>query len=94
MSSLLALAGDILHLFHVIPVPMPQVVGAGLAGEVTFVMQDPREDVSHVRFRSQDVKEELCTNRQESSLAYVEVCVSACKGLGRHGMDIDSVVGR
>ena len=41
-------AGDILHLFHVIPVPMPQVVGAGLAGEVTFVMQDPREDVSHV----------------------------------------------
>lgn len=41
-------AGDVLHIFHVIPVPMPQVVSGGLAGEVTFVTPDPRDDTSHV----------------------------------------------
>lgn len=40
--------GDVLHLFHVIPIPMPQVVGGGLTGEFTYITPDPHEDVSHI----------------------------------------------
>ena len=39
-----------LHFLHVIPVPMPQVVGIGIIGEFSYITPDPQEDVTHVRF--------------------------------------------
>lgn len=41
--------GDELLFFHVIPVPMPQVVGGGMGGDFVFIDPDPMDDIRHVR---------------------------------------------
>ena len=45
-------AGDELLFFHVIPVPMPQVVGGGMGGDFVFIDPDPNDDLRHVRHRT------------------------------------------
>ena len=43
-----SLAGDELLFFHVIPVPMQQVVGDGVGGDFVFFDPDPKDDIRHV----------------------------------------------
>lgn len=63
--------GDEFHLLHIIPVPMPEVIGSiGAMDSVITVEPDPAEDVKHIADAKEFLKKRFVTKLASRNIAY------------------------
>lgn len=66
IDNLVKSGDDEIHLFHVIPIPMPEIIGTGsyMMDSVVTVDPDPKEDLKHIH-----TAKEMITHRFLARLA-------------------------
>ncbi|KAI3428123.1 hypothetical protein D9Q98_006506 [Chlorella vulgaris] len=63
--------GDEVHLLHIIPVPMPEVIGGlGAMDSIVTVEPDPQLDVKHIAEAKEFMKRRFVTKLASRNIAY------------------------
>ncbi|KAL4443592.1 hypothetical protein ABPG75_011329 [Micractinium tetrahymenae] len=63
--------GDEIHLLHIIPVPMPEVIGGiGAMDSIVTVDPDPATDLKHISEAKEFMKRRFVTKLASRSIAY------------------------
>lgn len=64
--------GDELHLLHIIPIPMPEVItgGFGAMDSIVTVDPDPKEDLKHIADAKEMMKKRFVTTLASKDVRY------------------------
>ncbi|KAI7840666.1 hypothetical protein COHA_005588 [Chlorella ohadii] len=63
--------GDEIHLLHIIPVPMPEVIGGiGAMDSIVTVDPDPQTDLKHIADAKEFMKRRFVTKLASRNIAY------------------------
>lgn len=63
--------GDEIHLLHIIPVPMPEVIGGiGAMDSIVTVDPDPQTDLKHIAEAKEFMKRRFVTKLASRNIAY------------------------